>query len=68
MVFSTQSAAHLDAIRKLVHRALGITLTPTAPDDGLDAETLAALAVTRPLVLGSCHEPDRESGQDADAE
>lgn len=67
MVFSTQSAAHLDLIRKLVHRAFGITLTPTAPDDGLDAETLAALAATRPLVLGSCREPTRESRQDADA-
>ena len=33
-------------------------------DDGLDAATLAALAATQPLILGSCSEPD----QDADAE
>ena len=64
VVFSTQSATHVEAIRKLLHRSIGITLTPTAPDDGLDAATLAALAATQPLFLGSCSEPD----QDADAE
>ena len=65
IVLSTQSAAHVDAIRKLLQRTFGVVVTPTAPDDGLDAATLEALAATRPLVLGSCDAPGDPRDVDA---
>ena len=47
LLLSTQSAAQIEAIRKILHRAFGIIATV----EDLDADTLEKLGQTDPLVL-----------------
>ena len=51
MLLSTRSAPQIEAIRKVLHRAFGITASVEDPDDALDEATLEQLAQTEPLAL-----------------
>lgn len=51
ILLSTRTTAQVDAVRKLLHRAFGVTTLVEAPDDGLSPETLERLAQTSPLSL-----------------
>ncbi len=60
ILLSTRSAKHVEAIRKLLHRAFGVVATEDAADCGLDEKILLALGETEPLVVGSVREASRE--------
>lgn len=51
LLLSTRSAPQIEAIRKILHRAFGVTASIEDPDDTLDADTLERLAQTDPLTL-----------------
>jgi hypothetical protein len=51
ILLSTRSAPQIEALRKALHRAFGISTTVEDPDDALDADTLEKLGQTDPLVL-----------------
>jgi len=53
ILLSTRSAPQIEALRKALHRAFGISTTVEDPDDALDADTLEKLGQTDPLVLAS---------------
>lgn len=51
LLLSTRTTSQVDAVRKLLHRAFGVSTLVEAPDDGLSADTLERLAQTSPLSL-----------------
>ena len=51
ILLSTRTTSQVDAVRKLLHRAFGVSTLVEAPDDGLSADTLERLAQTSPLSL-----------------